>query len=179
MAKSSKDELRRLELEEQIAEATKRSTASIQDFADAQKKIVENYKIMQKINLQLKVVGEEITRLEKENTAESKEQLKILRQQEAALKQDLDLIKATNKELSKGKNLAKSVGNELLNWGKGLKDQFIPSLSEVFNTFLKLNDLNLQQRKFGSCYVHNHSIKNILKLTKAPSFYLNLNFRCL
>lgn len=144
MAKSSKDELRRLELEEQIAEATKRSTASIQDFADAQKKIVENYKIMQKINLQLKVVGEEITRLEKEKTDGYEEQVRLLKQQEAALKQDLVLIKSVNKELSKGKNLAKSVGNELLNWGKGLTSQFIPSLSDVFTTFLKLNDLAMQ-----------------------------------
>jgi hypothetical protein len=144
MAKSSKDELRRLELEEQIQEAVKRSTASIQDFADAQKKIVENYKIMQKINLQLKVVGEEITRLEKEKADGYEEQVRLLRQQEAALKQDLVLIKSVNKELSKGKNLAKSVGNELLNWGKGLTSQFIPSLSDVFNTFLKLNDLAMQ-----------------------------------
>ena len=144
MAKSSKDELRRLELEEQIQEAVKRSTASLKDFADAQKKVVENYKIMQKINLQLKVVGEEIARLEEEKSDGYEEQVKNLRRQEADLKQNLNLIKETNKELSKGKNLAKSVGNELLTWGKGLTSQFIPSLSEVFNTFLKLNDLAMQ-----------------------------------
>ena len=135
MAKSSKDELRRLELEEQIQEAVKRSTASLKDFADAQKKVVENYKIMQKINLQLKVVGEEIARLEEEKSDGYEEQVKNLRRQEADLNQNLNLIKETNKELSKGKNLAKSVGNELLTWGKGLTSQFIPSLSEVFNTF--------------------------------------------
>lgn len=144
MEKSSKDELRRLELEEQIQEAVKRSTASLKDFADAQKKVVENYKIMQKINLQLKVVGEEIARLEEEKSAGYEEQVKNLRRQEADLNQNLNLIKETNKELSKGKNLARSVGNELLTWGKGLTSQFIPSLSEVFNTFLKLNDLAMQ-----------------------------------
>ena len=141
MAKKSKDELQRLELEEQIQDAIKRSTASLENFAEAQKKIAENYKIIQKINLQIQASEEEIDELRAKGLDEKSEEIRLIRQRQAALKQDIGLIVTINKELSKGKNLAKTVGNEFIGWSKELKRNFIPSLTEIFSKFLDIDNL--------------------------------------
>ncbi len=133
-----------LEVEEQIAEAIKRYTASLENFAEAQKKIAENYKLMKKISQEMEIIQQEITELEAQGTEESKEKAKKLKEELDSLKQQQQVLIGINKELAKGKNLTKVVRNELINWGKNLKSKFIPSLSEVFNTFLKLNDLAIQ-----------------------------------
>jgi hypothetical protein len=151
MAKKNKDEIARLELEEQIQEAIKRSTANLTSFAEAQKKIVENYKLIQKINLQIEDVQDEINTLTQNGTKTiqqlgkiEQERLKYLISSLDGLEQQKKLIISTNKELSKNKNLVKAVGNELWGWAKTLKSQFVPSLSEAFNKFLSLNDLAIQ-----------------------------------
>lgn len=144
MAKKSKDELARLELEEQIADAIKRSTANLDTFADAQKKIVENYNLIKKINLQIQAIDEEIAELEGKTTEEAKERLEYLVASKSALQQDIKLIITVNKELSNTKNLAKSVLGSMYDWGKTLKSQFLPSITEAFNKFLSLNDLAVQ-----------------------------------
>jgi hypothetical protein len=141
MAKSSKDELRRLELEEQIAEATKRSTANLESFAEAQKKIRENYKLIQKINLQIQASEEDIVELKKQGLKETSDEIVAIRKRQAALKQDIELIRTTNKELSKGKNFAKAIGNEFVGWGKQLAGSILPSLSGIFSKYMEIDKL--------------------------------------
>jgi hypothetical protein len=126
-----------LELEEQIAEAIKNSTASLEDFAQAQKKISENYKLMKKIQLEIdeliKIGGKNLKNL----TNEEKAQLSTLQQQQ-------EVLVGVNKELSKTKTFALAIGKELLTGGKVLKDYFIPSLTSIFQKFLSINDLTHQ-----------------------------------
>ena len=126
-----------LEIEKQIEEAIKNSTASLDSFAEAQKIIAKNYKIMREyqkeIDELIELGGEELKNLNEEE----KERLEYLQQQQKVLV-------GVNKELAKGKNFAKAVRNEFISWGKNLKSQFLPSITEAFNTFLKLNDLAIQ-----------------------------------
>lgn len=135
------DELKRrkaqLGLEERIAEALKNATSSLENFGEAQKKIVENYKLIKRINQEIAILGAE-------KVGKSKEEVEAIEKAVDSLKQQQELLVGVNKELSKTKNLFRAGGNELLNWGKNLKTQFIPSLTDVFNTFLKLNDLAIQ-----------------------------------
>jgi hypothetical protein len=132
------DDLRRrkaqLEIEEQIAEAIKNSTASLEDFAQAQKKISENYKLIKKISQEIALIEEEI------KTA-SAEEKKLLQAQLDSLKQQQKVLIGVNKELAKSKNFAKAIGNEFLGWGKQLKSTFIPTLNDIFQKFLTIDDL--------------------------------------
>ena len=126
-----------LELEEQIAQAIKNSTASLNDFAEAQKKISENYKLIKKINQEIAILNEE-------KNGKTEEEVKKIQEAVDALEQERALLIGINKELSKKKNFAKAIRNEFVEWGKSLKNQFIPSLGEAFTTFLRLNDLAIQ-----------------------------------
>lgn len=140
MAKSE-DELRRLELEERLQEAIKRSTENLGNFADAQKKIVENYKIAQKIQLQINAAEEDINELIRQGKKETDEEIKLLRKRQAALQQDKNLIIQINKELSSTKNLLKSTVGSMMDGAKALKNYFIPSLSDVFSKFLEIDNI--------------------------------------
>ena len=132
------DDLRRrkaqLEIEEQIAEAIKNSTASLEDFAQAQKKISENYKLIKKISQEIALIEEEI------KTA-SAEEKKLLQAQLDSLKQQQKVLIGVNKELAKSKNFAKAIGNEFLGWGKQLAGNILPSLSSIFSKFLEIDNL--------------------------------------
>lgn len=135
------DELKRLkaqlELEEQVAEAIKNSTSSLENFAEAQKKIRENYKLIKKINVEIAII-------EAEMVGKTGEELDNLKLSVAALKQQQEAIVKVNKELSKTKTFALAIGKELLTGGKVLKDYFIPSLTSIFQKFLSINELTHQ-----------------------------------
>jgi len=138
---ASGDEIRRLkaqlELQEQLAEAIKTSTENLDSFAQAQKKIKENYKL-------LKLISLELNALEKEKVGKTEEEVKEINKIQEGLKQQQKLLIGINQELAKGKNFAKAIGNEFIGWGKQLKTTFIPSLNDIFQKFLSIDDLTHQ-----------------------------------
>lgn len=129
------------ELNEKIKESIKESTKSLENFKDAQKEVLKNYKIIKEMSAEVAHNNKKIVELEKLGTEESLKEAAALKKTNEYLTQEIALRKGINKELGKGVNLLKSAGNELINGAKTLKNEFIPSLSQVFQKFLEIDDL--------------------------------------
>jgi hypothetical protein len=129
------------ELREQIAEAVKESTKNLQSYADAQKIIAKNYKIMKELAEETARNEAKINELLKKSGGILTDEIKALQKINEENRQQYALYQGINKELSKTKNLLKSVGGSILDGAKALKDQFIPSLSEIFQKFLSIDHL--------------------------------------
>lgn len=129
------------ELNEKIKESIKESTKSLESFKDAQKEVLKNYKIIKEMSAEVSHNNEKILKLEKLGTEESLKEASTLKKINENLSQEIALRKGINKELGKGINLLKATGGELLKGAKTLKDEFIPSLSQIFAKFLDIDDL--------------------------------------
>jgi hypothetical protein len=129
------------ELREQIAEAVKESTKNLQSYADAQKIIAKNYKLMKELSEETARNEAKINELLKKSGGILTDEIKALQKINEENRQQYALYQGINKELSKTKNLLKSVGGSILDGAKALKDQFIPSLSEIFQKFLSIDHL--------------------------------------
>ena len=129
------------ELNEKIKDSIKESTKSLENFKDAQKEVLKNYKIIKEMSAEVAHNNEKILKLEKLGTTESLKEAAALKKTNEFLLQEIALRKGINKELGKGINLLKATGGELLKGAKTLKDEFIPSLSQIFAKFLDIDDL--------------------------------------
>ena len=129
------------ELNEKIKESINQSTKSLESFKDAQKEVLKNYKIIKEMSAEVSHNNEKILKLEKLGTEESLKEAATLKKINENLSQEIALRKGINKELGKGINLLKATGGELLKGAKTLKDEFIPSLSQIFAKFLDIDDL--------------------------------------
>lgn len=142
MAEDNYERTRReAELREQIAESIKESTKNLESYADAQKTIAKNYKIMKQLAEETARNEAKINELLKESGGILTDEVKALQKINEENRQQYALYQGINKELSKTKNLLKSVGGSILDGAKSLKDQFIPSLSDVFKKFLDIDHL--------------------------------------
>lgn len=130
-----------LELREKIKDSIKESTSSLENFAEAQKTIAKNYKLMQALSLEISQNEAKISQLEAERLPGYEEEVKNLKSINAENQQSLALYQGINKELSKKRNFLKAATNDLMAGAKVVKDFFIPSLSEVFQKFLSLDAL--------------------------------------
>lgn len=136
------------ELRERIAEAVKESTKNLESFADAQKTIAKNYKLMKALADEINNNERKIEELKQKQVGASEEQVKLLEAEINALekineenRQQYALYQGINKELSRKRALLKSIRGSILDGAKALKDQFIPSLGEVFQKFLSIDHL--------------------------------------
>jgi hypothetical protein len=130
-----------LELREKIKDSIKESTSSLENFAEAQKTIAKNYKLMQALSLEIAQNEAKILELETKKLPGYEEEVKNLKIINAENQQSLALYQGINKELSKKRNFLKAATNDLMAGAKVVKDFFIPSLSEVFQKFLSLDAL--------------------------------------
>jgi hypothetical protein len=136
------------ELRERIAEAVKESTKNLESFADAQKTIAKNYKLMKALADEINNNERKIEELKQKQVGASEEQVKLLEAEINALekineenRQQYALYQGINKELSRKRALLKSINGSILDGAKALKDQFIPSLGEIFQKFLSIDHL--------------------------------------
>jgi hypothetical protein len=130
-----------LELQEQISESIKDSTSSLNDFADAQKTIAKNYKVMREITQEIENNEKKIQDILKKNGGIVTKEVEDLREVNDQARQQYALYQGINKELSKKRNLLKAAGNELINGAKTLAGKFIPSLNEIFDKFMSIDHL--------------------------------------
>ena len=133
MALSKKEEAERLRIQLEIGEAIERQTKSLSSWRDAQKELIKNAKLLKSLSADIAALEEEAKTATGKRKKEIKEQIAELQKQEAQLK-------AINKELSNAKNLLKAAGNSAVAAFKGV----LPSLSEVINKVLELDDLTRQ-----------------------------------
>lgn len=136
------------ELRERIAESVADATKNLQNYADAQKIIAKNYKNMKSLAGEIANNQNKINQLAEKLNNATEEQKKLLETEIKALekineenRQQYRLYQGINQELSKKRNLLKSIGGSILDGAKALKDQFIPSLSEIFQKFLSIDHL--------------------------------------
>lgn len=138
--------LEELKLREQIKDAVKDATQSLDSFADAQKTIVKNYKLMQALSLEISQNQAKIEALEQRRlnvTQDIQEQIdaeiEALKAVNTQNRQNLALYQGINKELAKKRNFLKAIGGDILEAAKAVKDYFVPGLSEAFRKFLELD----------------------------------------
>jgi hypothetical protein len=129
------------ELREQIAEAVKESTKNLQSYADVQKTIAKNYKLMKELAEETARNEAKINELLKKSGGILTDEIKVLQKINEQNRQQYALYQGINKELSKTKSLFKSIGGSILDGAKALKNEFIPSLSEIFQKFLAIDHL--------------------------------------
>ena len=118
-----------LELREKIKESVKEATASMQSFADAQKEVAKNYKLIKSLSAEIannEARINELANATEEALVKEREDLKKINE---GIKQQKALYIGINKELSKTVSLFKSAGNQMIQWGKQIKGNIIPSLS--------------------------------------------------
>lgn len=130
MALNKKEEAERLRIQLEIEEAIERQTKSLSSWRAAQKELVKNAKLLKSLSADIAALEEEAKTATKSRKKEIKEQIAELQKQETQLK-------SINKELSNAKNLLKAAGNSAVAAFKGV----LPSLSEVINKVLELDDL--------------------------------------
>lgn len=130
-----------LELQEQITDAVKGATESLKDYADAQKIVAKNYKIMKSLADEIAHNEAKIQKILTENGGIITDEVEELRKLNEEYKQEYALLQGVNKELSKKRTLLKAAGKELMNSAKTLAGSFIPSLSEIFNKFMDIDNL--------------------------------------
>jgi len=133
MALNKKEEAERLRIQLEIEEAIERQTKSLSSWRAAQKELVKNAKLLKSLSADIAALEEEAKTATRSRKKEIKEQIAELQKQETQLK-------SINKELSNAKNLLKAAGNSAVAAFKGV----LPSLSEVINKVLELDDLTRQ-----------------------------------
>ena len=127
----------RLRVENDIANRIERQTKSLSAYREGVKEVKENAK-------QIKRLDEDILQIEKDIAKEvakkgkaDEDAIKLGKQHLANLKQQRAQVVATNKELLNAGNLMKAMGNSMVSSFKSL----IPSLSDVINKVLELDDI--------------------------------------
>ena len=115
-----------LKLQLEIADAIKRQTEGIKNYAQSYKTLNENVKLLKLYNADILVMKAEEEELMKKGTEESLAQAKILRETIADSEKQIKQLSAINKKLFSMKNLLRAGGNEL-------KNQLLPSFSEIYN----------------------------------------------
>lgn len=129
------------ELRERIAEAVKETTKNLDSYADAQKTIAKNYKLMKALAEETARNEAKINELLRDSNGVLTDEIKALQKINEENRQQYALYQGINKELTKTGSLLKSVRGSILDGAKALKDQFIPSLGEIFQKFLSIDHL--------------------------------------
>ncbi len=130
----------RLRIENDIANRVERQTKSLSAYREGVKEVKENAK-------QIKRLDEDILQIEKDIAKEvakkgeaDEKAIKLGKEHLANLKQRRAQVVSTNKELLNAGNLMKAMGNSMISSFKSL----IPSLSDVINKAMELDDITRQ-----------------------------------
>ena len=127
----------RLKVENDIANRVERQTKSIASYREGQKEVRDNAKQIKRLDQDILDIEESIANAKKEGIKLSKEELDLAKEHKADLAQKRAQLIATNKELLNAGNLMKAMGNSMVSSFKRL----IPSLSDVINKVLELDDI--------------------------------------
>ena len=136
MAKSNSN-AERLKTELEIAKAVENASKSIQSYREAQKKIVENQKLIAVAQAELNDLAQKAKDHKNGLIKLTKKELEALNDNIDARNLEISQIKEINKELNSSKTALKAIGNQLVKNGKEL----LPTLGGIKNALLDVDDL--------------------------------------
>ena len=130
----------RLRVENEIANRIERQTKSLSSWREGVKEVRENAKQIKRLDEDILDIEKAIAKEKKKGNQADEKAIKLAEEHKAKLEQQRAQIVATNKELANANTLMKAMGNSMISAFKGM----IPSLSDVINKVLELDDITRQ-----------------------------------